>query len=95
VTRPDPTPQNARELYVAMERLGADPDLLAIIGSWGDTLDDAEILSMPRDDNATGKAVHRPHQPRHSGRAIGRIFQRISLLTCHARDRRPPPLHGR
>jgi hypothetical protein len=39
----------ARELYVAMERLGADPMLLSIIGSWGDTLDDEEVLALLRD----------------------------------------------
>jgi hypothetical protein len=40
-----------------MERLGADEDLLAIVGSWRDTLPDADVLTMLRDDNATGKAL--------------------------------------
>jgi hypothetical protein len=35
-----------REIYRALEALGADPGLLASVGSWGDTLDDAEILEM-------------------------------------------------
>jgi hypothetical protein len=41
-----------RALYEEMERLGADPYLLAIVGSWGDTLDDAAVLDMLRDWNA-------------------------------------------
>jgi hypothetical protein len=32
------------ELRKAMERLGANRELLATLGSWRDTLDDAEIL---------------------------------------------------
>jgi hypothetical protein len=57
---PDLTPQIARELYAALERLGADAELLAIVGSWRDTLDDGEVLSMLREYNATGRALHRP-----------------------------------
>jgi hypothetical protein len=40
------------ELYLALERLDASPELLAIVGSWGDTLPDDEILAMLRDHNA-------------------------------------------
>ncbi len=57
---PDITPQIARELYVALERLNAEAELLAIVGSWRDTLDDGEVLSMLREYNATGKALNRP-----------------------------------
>ena len=32
------------EIYRAFELLGADSDLLAVVGSWGDTLKDEEIL---------------------------------------------------
>ncbi len=60
MTGPDITPQIARELYAALERLGADAELLSIVGSWGDTLDEAEVLSMLREYNATGKALSRP-----------------------------------
>jgi hypothetical protein len=56
----DITPQIARELYVALERLGADDKLLSVIGNWGDTLTDTEILSILREYNATGRALHRP-----------------------------------
>jgi hypothetical protein len=37
----------AREIYLVLEDLGADDHLLSIIGSWGDTLDDEEILALP------------------------------------------------
>ena len=36
-----------------MDRLSADPNLLSIIGSYGDTLSDQEILALPRAYNAT------------------------------------------
>jgi hypothetical protein len=38
--------QIAREFYIVLERLGADPELLAVVGSWRDTLDAADILAM-------------------------------------------------
>jgi hypothetical protein len=50
----------AGELYVALERLDAEPELLAIVGSWRDTLDDAEVLSMLQEWNTTGRVVFRP-----------------------------------
>lgn len=43
------------EVYKAAERLRADAGLLACIGSWGDTLDDAEVLSMIRSWNEMGE----------------------------------------
>jgi hypothetical protein len=42
------------ELYKACEVLGADSDLLCIIGSFRDTLPDDEFLTMIRDYNETG-----------------------------------------
>jgi hypothetical protein len=50
----------AGEIYTALERLGADPELLAIVGSWRDTLPDAEVLLMLRDWNAGRPMLHRP-----------------------------------
>jgi hypothetical protein len=35
-----------------LERLDSDPELLSILGSWRDTLGDAEVLSLLRDYNA-------------------------------------------
>lgn len=43
-----------RELYIVLERLGADRELLATIGSWGDTLEDKDVLTTLRDIN-TGR----------------------------------------
>jgi hypothetical protein len=39
------------EISIALERLGADPRLLAVVGSWG-ALSDAEVLTLLRDWNA-------------------------------------------
>jgi hypothetical protein len=50
----------ARKIYLALERLGAEPELLAIVGSWRDTLGDAEALSTLREFNATGRVLHWP-----------------------------------
>jgi hypothetical protein len=52
--------QIANEIYTSLERLDADPNLLAIVGSWCDTLDDEEILQLLREWNQTGKLLHRP-----------------------------------
>ena len=40
------------ELYAALDRLGTEPELLAIIKRWRDPLDDAEMLIMLREYNA-------------------------------------------
>jgi hypothetical protein len=58
--RPDITAQIAGELYVAFERLDANSELLAIVGSWRDTLGDFEVLTMLRDYNAGWPTLHRP-----------------------------------
>ena len=42
------------EIYVAFELLGADRELLGTIGSWGDTLDDREILRLLKEWNGDG-----------------------------------------
>ena len=36
----------ASELYEALEALGAPRDLLGVIGSWGDGLDDVEVVAL-------------------------------------------------
>src|SRR5262249_25314396 len=59
MTQPHLKAQIANELYIAMERLGAGPDLLSIIGSYGDTLDDEEIFALLQEYNATGQALKR------------------------------------
>jgi hypothetical protein len=40
--------QIARELYKAIETLGGSGQLLATVGSYGDTLDDDDVLAMLR-----------------------------------------------
>ncbi len=57
---PDLRAQIARELYIALERLGTDAELLSIVGSCGGPLDDDEILLMLQEHNATGKVLQRP-----------------------------------
>jgi hypothetical protein len=52
--------QIAREFYTVLERLGADSELLAVVGRWRDTLDDADILAMLQEYNRTGRVLHRP-----------------------------------
>jgi hypothetical protein len=47
----------AAELYAALERFGAEPELLSIVGSWRDTLEGAEVLALLHRYNATGKAL--------------------------------------
>jgi hypothetical protein len=39
------------EIYKAMEKLGAGSDLLGIVGSWGDSLPESQVLSMLRSWN--------------------------------------------
>jgi hypothetical protein len=34
------------EIYQAFEKLRANKHLLGIVGSWGDTLDDSEVLEL-------------------------------------------------
>lgn len=40
-----------RELYKAVESLNAPMELLSTIGSWGDTLEEDEILELLEDYN--------------------------------------------
>jgi hypothetical protein len=46
-------------LYKALQRLGADPDLLAIVGSYGDTLDNEMVLKLLREWNAGRPDIRR------------------------------------
>lgn len=57
--RPDVRAQIVGEIYAALERLDTDEELLSIIGSWRDTLDDREVLSLLRDYNAGRPTLHR------------------------------------
>jgi hypothetical protein len=60
VTRaPDLTVQILKELYIALERLRTDEELLSIVGSWRDTMPDAEVLALLREYNTTEQAPQR------------------------------------
>jgi len=48
---PEPTTSQIITLYRAMKGLGAPPMLLGIVGAWGDTLTDEEVLIALRDWN--------------------------------------------
>jgi hypothetical protein len=37
-----------QEIYRALDDLGASPELLSAVGSWGDTRDDDDTLRSPR-----------------------------------------------
>lgn len=50
----------AYQIYVAMKDLNAPPELLSIIGSYGDSLSDEQVLRYLRDWNETGKVIHEP-----------------------------------
>jgi hypothetical protein len=53
VTGSDMKAELARQIYVAMERLGADEKLLSVFENWGYSLGDAETLSLLQDYNMT------------------------------------------
>jgi hypothetical protein len=57
---PHLTAQIAGEIHIALGRLGANEQLLAIVGSWRDTLDDAAVLRMLGEYNAGRPTLHRP-----------------------------------
>ena len=46
-----PAGRRAYPLYAGFRKLGADDELLGIIGSYGDTLDDRMVLELLRDWN--------------------------------------------
>jgi hypothetical protein len=45
------------DLYKKLEALGAGREILTIVGSWGDTLDDEEVLVLLKDWNAAERRV--------------------------------------
>ena len=52
------TPAIAHQIYIALERLGADLELLSVIGSWGDTLNEEQVLQYLIEWNDSGKVLH-------------------------------------
>ena len=57
--------QIAKELYQAIKHVSADGELLSIVGSYGDTLEDDDVLLLLRDWNkkrgSEPAPVPRPH----------------------------------
>jgi hypothetical protein len=50
----------AYEIYEALNRLGAGPELLAVIGSWGEgTLSDEDVAGLLKEYNRTGQTSRR------------------------------------
>lgn len=48
------------EIYKAMQKLGAESDLLGIVGSWGDSLPESNVLAMLKEWNQpTGRTEPR------------------------------------
>lgn len=47
----------AKQLAIALQNLGAPVELLCIVGSYGDTQDDAEILEMLKQHNERGTCM--------------------------------------
>jgi hypothetical protein len=50
----DPKVAIAREIYKALEKLGASPELLGTVGSYGDTLTDEAVLAHLKRFNEKG-----------------------------------------
>jgi hypothetical protein len=52
----------AHELCRALKALGADAELLSTVGSYGDTLDDDDVLTLLRSWNAKTMPLTRVRQ---------------------------------
>lgn len=50
----------ASELYKAIRHIGGSGQLLSIVGSYGDTLDDADVLALLRQWNDRHRAPLAP-----------------------------------
>lgn len=49
----------AKQLTIALQNLGAPVELLCIVGSYGDTQIDSDVLEMLEQYNANGTCIHR------------------------------------
>jgi hypothetical protein len=49
--------QIVNQITTALHNLGASVELLCIVGSWGDTLEDEEVLDHLTDYNTHGTAM--------------------------------------
>lgn len=48
----------AKQLTIALQNLGAPVELLCIVGSYGDTQIDSDVLEMLEQYNANGTSIH-------------------------------------
>lgn len=48
----------AKQLTIALQNLGAPTELLFVVGSYGDTQSDEDILEMLEQHNESGTYVH-------------------------------------
>ncbi|MEP8938464.1 hypothetical protein ABKU80_09475 [Enterobacter mori] len=48
----------AKQLTIAMQNLGAPVELLCIVGSYGDTQIDSDVLEMLEQYNTNGTCIH-------------------------------------
>lgn len=48
----------AKQLTITLQNMGAPSDLLFLVGSYGDTQEDADILEMLEQYNERGTYVH-------------------------------------
>lgn len=53
----------AKQLVISLQNLGAPTDLLFLIGSYGDTQSDEDILEMLEQFNERGTYVHEVIEP--------------------------------
>jgi hypothetical protein len=95
-TRSDGSEKSDRcRAVFALQRLCANPELLAIVGRWGDTLGDWGVLLMLRQYNTLSKKVlHRPPMmPRAAVPQTGNLptAKRVSV---DARPATAPPRQG-
>jgi hypothetical protein len=51
----------ADELYIQLERLGADEELLSIVSSWYDIFDDAEVLALLQEYRQGRRVIRQRH----------------------------------
>ena len=61
----------AHEVYRAMQRLGAPAKLLGIVGSWGDTLSEREVVEMLKRWNESAESGGMASSLRHQAAANG------------------------
>lgn len=60
----------AKQLTIALQNLGAPTELLFVVGSYGDTQSDEDILEMLEQYNDRGTYVHEVIEPAYTWKPI-------------------------